>query len=214
MNRPVYYNIIYHYEKCLKKYGPNHRGMDWPNRKDLDKRFQIMMEVVLPNSRKPVSILDLGCGVGLLVDYLKHKGILSNFNYWGIDLSKKMIDKAKKIHPDQKFEVRDILKKPISPESIDYIIMNGLLTEKVSLKQKQMEEFAKEIIKAAFLICKVGIAFNVMSTHVDWKRKDLFHWSLDKVVSFLVKECSRNIIIRMDYGLFEYTVYVYKKVCK
>jgi len=138
-----------------------------------------------------------------------------------IHIALKMIDEAEKIYyehkesitgqvPDHDFEVRDILENPLPGQSIDYIVMNGVLTERVSLTYEQMKEYSCSIIKAAYDTCIYGIAFNVMSTHVDWYRNDLFHWSLDSVVSFLVKECSRNIVIRMDYGLYEFTVYVYR----
>ena len=49
-----------------------------------------------------------------------------------------------------------------------------------------------------------------MSSHVDWTRDDLFHWPLDDLMSFLVKDVSRHVVIRSDYGLYEYSVYIYK----
>jgi hypothetical protein len=55
-----------------------------------------------------------------------------------------------------------------------------------------------------------GIAFNVMSKEVDWERKDLFHLSADLLISFISKRLSRKFIIRNDYGLYEYFVYIYK----
>jgi len=46
---------------------------------------------------------------------------------------------------------------------------------------------------------------------VDWEREDLFHLSLDSLAGFLVKELGRDFVIRNDYGLYEYTTYVYRK---
>jgi SAM-dependent methyltransferase len=211
MSEPVYYKILRHYEECFEKYGASHRGMDWPNEEDLVKRFDVMLEVVRPNAEKPVSILDLGCGVGLLVDHLQATDALNAFDYWGIDLSTKMVAAARERHPAQRFESRDILSNPLPAGCVDYVIMNGLLTEKVQLSQPTMEAYATDIIKMAFDACRRGIAFNVMSTHLDWLRNDLFHWPLDSVAAFLVSQCSRSIVIRMDYGLYEYTVYVYNE---
>jgi hypothetical protein len=50
-----------------------------------------------------------------------------------------------------------------------------------------------------------------MSKNVEWEREDLFHVSTDRLLLFLTSELSRHVIMRMDYGLFEYTVYVYKQ---
>lgn len=211
MHEPAYRKILRHYEKCFDKHGASHRGMDWPNEEDLARRFKVMLEMQRWDSSKPVSILDLGCGVGLLLDYIQARGLLDTFEYWGIDLSTKMVTKALERHPHQRFETRDILQEPLPPRCVDYVIMNGLLTEKVSLNQETMEAFARDVIKAAFAACRRGIAFNIMSSHVGWCRLDLFHWPLDRVASFLVENCSRSLVIRMDYGLYEYTVYVYRE---
>jgi hypothetical protein len=62
----------------------------------------------------------------------------------------------------------------------------------------------------AWDITNIGMAFNVMSTQVDWQREDLFHVPMDLMGDFLHKNVSRNFTIRRDYGLYEYTVYVFK----
>ena len=49
-----------------------------------------------------------------------------------------------------------------------------------------------------------------MSKNVDWERDDLFHWGLDELTAFLTKDISRRFVLRNDYGLYEYTVYVYR----
>jgi SAM-dependent methyltransferase len=211
MSEPLYYDIIKHYEECLSKHGATAKGMDWPNELDLIKRFEVMLGVVRKNSSRSVSLLDLGCGAGLLVDHLLEKGITNDYKYHGIDISEKMIATASNRHPKYSFETRDILINPLPPQSVDYIIMNGLLTEKKTLNNEQMEEYAGAVIKTTFDACGKGIAFNVMSYHVDWFREDLFHWPLDSAVDFLIKACSRHLVIRMDYGLYEYTVYVYRE---
>lgn len=205
------HNIIAHYEKCLKEHGACSKGMDWPNEDDLQKRFDVMLGLI-PESESKVSLLDLGCGVGLLIDYLKKSGRRGTFDYWGIDMSNKMIEIARNRHPGARFEQRDILLDPIPEQSMDFIIMNGVLTEKVDLTYAEMEKYAQALLKVVYSACKYGFAFNVMSHYVDWYRDDLFYWPCDKVMSFLVKNCSRNVIIHHAYGLYEYTVYVYRNV--
>jgi hypothetical protein len=89
--------------------------------------------------------------------------------------------------------------------------MNGILTVKDNLTHEAMWDFAQNLIKAAWQGANHGIAFNFMSKQVDWERDDLFHVSLDTIADFLVKNLSRHFVIRNDYGLYEYTVYVYKQ---
>lgn len=193
-----------HYENCLAKHGPNHLGIDWPNEKDCEKRFQVMLEVEGFDAEYGRTFLDIGCGIGLFSDTFPIN------HYVGIDISPLMIVEAKKKFPGYKFQCRDILKKPFKPNRFDHVMMNGLLTVKASNTQEEMWDFARQMILAAFKTARIGIAFNVMSKHVDWERDDLFHVGLDEMAEFLTKEVSRHFVIRADYGLYEYSVYVYK----
>lgn len=208
-----YLQIIDHYTECFKKFGETSKGVDWPNMKDLEKRFGVMLDITkhqTPNNKK-IKILDLGCGFGLFLDFINQKNLPNEgLDYSGIDLSEPMIKSAQKKWPKENFFIHDIIKNPLSENSYDYIIMNGLLTEKLGLSFEEMFEHAKTLVKSAFNSCKIGLAFNVMSNHVDWKREDLFHLSFDDLGNFLTKECGRNFIIRSDYGLYEYTVYLFK----
>jgi hypothetical protein len=49
-----------------------------------------------------------------------------------------------------------------------------------------------------------------MSRHVDWERDDLFHWGFDEVAAFLIRDVSRHYSFRADYGLFEFTTFVWR----
>ncbi|GAB7081650.1 methyltransferase domain-containing protein [Megalodesulfovibrio paquesii] len=212
MTQPEYHIIQRHYEQRLAEHGPNHRGVDWPNAQDLQTRFEVMLGVVRAGDEQ-ASLLDLGCGVGLLRDHVQASPRYRALQYTGMDISEAMIHQAAARHPEASFRVQDILQTPLEEHCADYIVMNGVLTEKLSLSQEAMEEFAHRFLAAAFKGCRIGMAFNVMNHHVDWKRDDLFHWPLDNCAAFLVRQLSRHVAIRMDYGLYEYTVYVYKTPC-
>ncbi len=49
------------------------------------------------------------------------------------------------------------------------------------------------------------MAFNVMSTLVDWQRDDLFHLSFDTMAQYVSQALSRHFVVRHDYGAYEYT---------
>lgn len=207
MNTP-YKELQLHYEQCMERHGPTAKGMDWPNQQDLSKRFGTHLSIAYESDR--TSLLDLGCGVGLLIDYLVEQDLTRKFDYLGSDISPRMVEVAREMHPSYSFEVRDILVNPYANDQFDYVLINGVLTEKQGMSQSQMMDFAKQFILSAFNSCRLGVSFNVMSSHVDWTRADLFHLELDEIVSFLVKNCSRKIRIMMDYGLYEYTVHLKK----
>ena len=199
--------IVRHYEQCLKTHGVSPRGVDWPDGAGLATRFGVMLEL-LPNLREPLVLLDLGCGPGLLLDYLAAVNQSGNVHYQGVDLSPIMIEAARSRWPQHQFECRDILKTPLPDQSVDLVIMNGVLTERVSLSVEAMTALAQSLVAAAFRAARVGIAFNVMNTHVDWQRDDLFHWSFDALAAFLKRDVSRHYEFRANYGLYEYTCFV------
>ncbi|WP_282609722.1 class I SAM-dependent methyltransferase [Pelagibius sp. Alg239-R121] len=204
-----YRQLVDHYESCFLEHGPTALGVDWPDEGDLAVRFDVMTDLIRPTG-KSIKLLDLGCGPGLLLDHLAVNPLTVPIDYLGIDLSGKMISAARQRHADRSFEVRDLLTDPLAEQSVDYVIMNGLLTEKRELSQGEMVTFAREIIAAAYRAARIGIAFNVMSTQVDWMRDDLFHWACDDVLEFVTGDLSRHAVIRADYGLYEYTTYLYR----
>jgi hypothetical protein len=90
-------------------------------------------------------------------------------------------------------------------------VLNGVFTVKATLSFDEMLDFFRRLVTRAFALADQGIAFNVMSKQVDWERDDLFHLPLDTLAWFLTQEISRHFVIRNDYGLYEYTAYVYRE---
>jgi SAM-dependent methyltransferase len=207
-----YQILIDYYEQCFEQHGAIPQGVDWPNAKDLATRLSVMLAVsFLDQEDTPIQLLDLGCGYGALLDHIKEQDLLERFTYKGIDLSEKMIQAAQKRHGSHYFQVKNILTNQLEQNSFDYVVMNGVFTEKRDLSQEQMEAFFFNMIQEAFKLCRKGMAFNVMNYHVDWYRDELFYLPLDKMFALIKQNLSRHIIFRADYGLYEYTVYVYKK---
>jgi len=203
-----YQKIINHYEDCLRKFGDNHKGVDWPNQEDALLRYKVMLDIVMPGIR--CSLLDFGCGTAHLYDYIVKCGF-KDIEYTGLDISNNFIQVCMSKHKQINFINCDILKSPEKIGKFDYIIMNGIFTVKRELLFNEMVEYFEDLVKVVFTKANIGIAFNVMTKHVDWEREDLFHLPFDLLAAFLKQEVSRNFVIRNDYGLFEYTVYVFKE---
>lgn len=207
-----YLKIANHYDDCFKKYGPTHLGVDWPNYDDLLLRYNVMYELMTMGNESDIknsSLLDFGCGFAGFMDWMlaKNKTIPS---YAGLDINKSFYDYCVPKYPNSDFFNLDILVDNSIPE-YDYIICNGTFTEKRELSYDDMLIFFKSAVEKLWNKTKKGMAFNVMSKIVDWERDDLFHVSFDDLAWFLKQNISRDFIIRSDYKLYEYTVYVYKK---
>jgi len=205
-----YLDIVSHYQSCLERHGDTHLGVDWPRKDDVSTRHRVMLELVKPELHDgPVRLLDFGCGAAHLYEYIRDNRI-TNIEYEGLDLSEKFIELCRSKFPANNFYCLDLLKETETLPGFDYIVMNGVFTEKRSLTFDEMFTYFQQLLKKIFAKAEIGIAFNVMSKHVDWEREDLFHLPFDQLAAFLKQELTTNFIIRNDYGLYEYTTYVYR----
>jgi SAM-dependent methyltransferase len=211
-----YLKIANHYSELFSKYGDVPQGYDWSNEKDMETRYKVMRGLFNPLLFEKTSVLDFGCGAGGFYDYIKR---FSFIEYSGIDINEFSIKKARAKFPTADFGLLDIHSEEgewafnnprICKQEYDYIICNGTFTVKRDLTQNQMNEFMCSTLEKLWTKTNKGIAFNVMSKLVDWERDDLFHVSMDQLCQWLLDNLSRNFIIRNDYGLYEYTIYVYK----
>ncbi len=202
--------LVEHYERCLEQHGDSHLGVDWPKADDAATRYRTMLEVVRPGSSKPIELLDFGCGAGHLLEYLRKQPI-PGLTYLGLDASPKFIDLCHRKFPGVAFFCRDVLNPDAEVPACDYAVMNGVFTEKREMSFDEMFAFWSAVLSKVFAAARVGVAFNVMSTQVDWERDDLFHLPLDRMAHFLTHRLSRHFVVRNDYGLYEYTVYLYKE---
>lgn len=198
-----YSEIYKHYETCLEKHGDCHLGVDWPNQEGADVRYQVMLDLMFDDG----DLLDFGCGCSALLDYILRTK--RTVRYHGCDISEKFIKLSRSKHPETAYYLLDLLHEPL-PRDFDYIVCNGVFTEKLSMEQDEMWPFFGDMLQRLWPHVNKGLAFNTMSKNVDWERADLFHVYIPELESFLSKHLSRHYVFRNDYGLYEFTTYVYK----
>lgn len=208
MSTRTHWRIVEHYEACLARHGDNHLGVDWPNAKDAALRYQVMLEVVRPQSG-PHSLLDFGCGASHFLEYLRSEG-RNDIEYMGLDASPKFVELSQRKYPEIRYQCLDVLEDCTELPDVDYVVMNGVFTEKRELSHAEMLHYFQQVLSTVFPKVRQGLAFNVMSKHVDWERDDLFHLPFDTLAAFLKQNLSRHFLFRNDYGLYEYTTYVYR----
>jgi SAM-dependent methyltransferase len=210
MDEKGYLSIVAHYESCLERHGDTHLGVDWPKKEDAETRYQVMLELIRrEDEARTVRLLDFGCGASHLYEHIVASGI-KNIAYSGLDVSEKFVELSRRKFPENDYYCVDLLADDAAIPHFDYVVMNGVFTEKGALAFEEMFSYLKRLVKNVFQVAEVGIAFNVMSKHVDWERDDLFHLPFDLLAAFLKQELTRNFVIRNDYGLYEYTTYVYR----
>ena len=88
--------------------------------------------------------------------------------------------------------------------------MNGVFTEKKGLAYDKMFGYMQDTLRKAWPSVGKGMAVNVMSKNVDWERDDLFYLDETEFSACIKKDLSPHFKFCSDYGLYEYTAYIYK----
>lgn len=200
-------DIKKHYETLFSKHGNSAKSVQYTDEKTQYKRFEILTEI----SDKLNSVIDLGCGLGDLYKYIKTKE--ENVKYLGLDFVKEFITSANSNlkNVNTNFQLFDIEKQDI-PRGYDYIMLSGVFNNIMT----DNWEFMKTALKKMYLSCNKGIAFNAMSSYVDYYDENLFYIDPCKVFDFCKRELSPKVTLRNDYLIkensipFEFAVYVYK----
>ena len=207
-----------HYSKTFDVYGATAKGVDWNDHNEMLFRYQKMMEVLNSDFEKPESvptILDVGCGWGGLLAYCLRNGF--EVGYTGIDVVESMIKYARKNFNNGKFVAGDVFEH--NPRSkYDYVICNAIMTQKLTASIPEMESFTNRLIVKMYDLCKYGIAFNLMSTRVNFMVDNLYYRNPLELLNFCLTEVSPRV--KLDHGysslkrgkgkFYDYTVYIYK----
>ena len=76
-------------EEDLLKYGDTFRGVGYTrSESEAQQRYGLMLGVVRETT-EPVSILDFGCGLAHMLDYIKGRAVHAHIQYSGLDISSK-----------------------------------------------------------------------------------------------------------------------------
>lgn len=209
--RRLYQPLVDALEKLYAEHGDTHRGLGFRTEEGFEARYRAYLGVIRgAAAHEACSLLDVGCGTARLLDLIKSSG-RDEISYRGIDLSPKLLEAARKKHPEADF----ILGDPFELAEVwstrpDYVVFGQIFTCRLQMSVEEMTDYMLRLLRLGFRNCRRGIAFNVMSHHVDWQREDLFHVPFDRMAELLQANLSRHYVFRGDYGLYEYTVYVYQ----
>ena len=174
--------IYDHYKDNFGKALTNDKILDWESRDAQEIRFSILKDFILANNLTDITLLDVGCGLADLYDYLVRFDIRSG--YTGIDILPEMISLAKQQHPDLQLIAGDIFADDLLPDRFDVVYSSGIF----NIDLGNNYDFLRNAVKRFMSLSKRYVVFNLLAdTSLD-KEAGYFYFNKQRVET-LLSEC-------------------------
>jgi len=192
------------YEESFSLHGDSPAALLTPKGRS-ELRFRAIAPFLSENK---VSILDYGCGLGYLYEYLIKLGC--NIDYTGVDILPSFVQTCRQKYPDQaKFRVvdptSDITKK------FDVVFSSGVFNLATSADEKTSKEYAFNKLEQLFKLANEALICDFPSPFVDFKQDKAQHFSLEEIAKFCVDKLTRRFTLRHDLLPYEFTLTAYRR---
>ena len=199
-------DATYYYTKKLNRFGPTFQGVDWNSKESQELRFGQLLKVIdKPDDN--FSIIDYGCGYGALYLFMKNK--FSEFDFYGYDASKSMIEKAISLNSNAECSW---FSDPINLSKTDYVVASGLFNVKQSYNADEWNRYVIDTLVSFNTLAVKGFSFNLLTKYSDKVRmkNNLFYADPLYFFDYCKMNFSKNIALLHDYSLYEFTILVRK----
>ena len=128
----------------------NFRGVGYTkSATEAAERYALMLGVI----REPdtsVTILDLGCGLGHLLDFIESRTDYRHLEYAGLDISSRYLDAARARHPQHEFILTDVLESDEQLRIFDYVVLNGVFNFRGPIERGDMLRYWQQLTTTAY----------------------------------------------------------------
>ena len=194
--------IIKDYSEAFEIHGDSPKSVMWPKGRQKE-RFNALMRFV-PNKDK-FSILDYGCGLAHLLDFLEenHK----KYDYTGCDIVDDFIQHNLNKYKNSTF-FNSHNQKIIS--KYDYIVVSGVFNILYTDDEIEHKNIVFETIEMLFKQTNKSLAINFMTDQVDFKSPTAYHQNIVELYEFCYNNISRRLNIDQTYMPYEFTITLFR----
>lgn len=185
---PCRETILDYYQPKLSGCSEDFEILGWENVAAQEARFRVLADHVKLHQR---TLLDVGCGLGSLYDYLLSRGIQPL--YTGVDLLREMVCKAKEKRSDLEIVCGDIFENPMFPsDSFDVVFSSGIF----NLNLGNNREFFPRAVSVMHDIARETVVFNLLHVHSPDPDERYFYYHPDEVKEILSRALPASTRIR------------------
>ena len=197
-----------YYTEKIKLSGANSNGVDWNSKESHLLRFKQLSKVI--DLKSNFSILDYGCGYGELINFLNNNKF-QKFNYFGYDISNKMIEEANKKHKSKNIHF-SFKEEFLKGKEFDFCIANGIFNVKLNFDEEKWKEYIISTLNEMNKLSLKGFSFNILTSYSDKEFMKNYLYYADPL--FFFNYCklnfSKKVSLVHDYPLYEFSIIVKK----
>ena len=148
------------YRRALSRHGATPQGVFWNSSKNQAARFAVLLGAVADHAgRRDLSIADIGCGYGPMLDYMRGRPQYRSWEYAGIDITRAMIAEARRRNPQYaaRFAVG---KLPLG--RVDYAVFSGTFNLCLIDDPDRWQRYILDALAACWQKCRHGMALNLL----------------------------------------------------
>lgn len=170
------------------------------------QRFRIIQECDLHSDDV---LVDLGCGLGSLYQYVKK--ICPNINYIAVDVSDDFLNDIRRRYAVETLK-RDFFQSLDEIPSADYYCIFGSMNKKWPLGIEDDDDLGVvyDWIQKCFEKAKKGIYLNGFSSNADRKKDENVHLDAFEIIESLLPEPPRSFRIEHTTPPYEFSLAVFK----
>lgn len=193
--------ILTFYSRQAELYGADELPrLGWSSWQAQQTRFAALLDIGPLADR---SILDVGCGVGGLCEYLSRQGFRGS--YTGCDLVARNCLDASRRHPGGAFLAADVLATS-AVEAFDYVVASGIFT----FTGDDWHDTVGATLRRMYELCRVGFAANFLSSYSPTRIDKLFYVDPAEIVG-MCQQLTKVFKLRHDYMENDFTIFGYRR---
>jgi SAM-dependent methyltransferase len=196
--------VAAYYSSKLALHGATPQGVDWNGQQSHELRHRQFLRLL--DGAADASILDLGCGFGDFLRFLRAQGHRGPFI--GYDVAPDMIAEALRLHGEGTDRQWRVGAMPV--ETVDFAVASGIFNVKGDVPVETWARYVHDTIDVLAQAGRRGFAFNVLSLSSDPERRaaHLYYADPSEMLSDCLRRFGRSVALLQDYGLYEFTMIV------
>jgi cyclopropane fatty-acyl-phospholipid synthase-like methyltransferase len=196
-----------HYAELYERHGASHEAVQWSSRETQQRRFDVLCDVIGQHDW----VIDLGAGLGDLLGYLRQKRGFQG-KYQGYDFVPGFVAHARETYRADAlaaFDELDITRQEL-PSGYDVIVTSGMFNNAMDDNWGFLTSTLARMYRAA----GKRVAFNAMSTYVDFQAEGLYYCDPLRLFDHVKRELTPLVTLRHDYRVkpdrppFEFAMYL------